>query len=148
MVESAEAGGRVHLCRPNVELGQAEVEQLGSPGSDQDVGGFEIAMNHTAGVGLFEGRGNLERQFQGLVEREFLGERCALDEFHGEVVAANAVGLADVGMVELGDGACFALEALGVMGFHPHDGDGAAEPIAASFPHLARSTGADRRKGS
>ena len=58
---------------------------------------------------------NLRRVLQCLIERQWPFQRSALDVLHDQVVRADIVNLADVWMVQRGDGVSFALKAFGKM---------------------------------
>ena len=63
--------------------------------------------------------------------RRSLGER-PLDQLHHQVVRADVVQRADVGMIQRGDGSRFALEALAESFRGDLDGDVAAEARIAA----------------
>ena len=84
--------------------------------------------------------------FDGFVEWERALERGSVDQFHDEVVGADVLELADVGVVEGGDGAGFALEALSEFGFGGFDGYGAVETGVAGFVDFAHAAFAKRRE--
>ena len=77
-----------------------------------------------------------------------LGRRdgFAVDEFPEEGVFARVTDCGDVGVVQLGDGAGFLVEAAGEHGSGELAGDGAVEPRIMRFPHFAHAVGADGRK--
>ena len=54
--------------------------------------------------------------------------------------------LADVGMIETGDGSGFQFKPRAMLLVQSLDGDDPIEPGVASLPYLAHATGADRRK--
>jgi len=104
-------------------LGQAHVGELGGPvGADQHVLGLDVAVDHSAGVGVLQRPGHLGDDGQGflLVQSPLLAEdlrqRAALDELHGQVVVVAALthvqGADQVGMVELAGQPGLAHEAL------------------------------------
>ena len=82
-----------------------------------------------------------------------LRERLAFEIFHHQeinfVLMARVVERADVGMIQAGDGFCFALEALaqfgavGEMSRKNFDGDDSIEARIAGFVNLAHSTRTD-----
>lgn len=66
-----------------------------------------------------------------------------LDHFHDEVVGADIVERADVGVIEGGDGSGFAFEALAEIGLGELDGDFAVEACVAGFVDNAHAAFAD-----
>src|SRR5450432_4796743 len=67
-------------------------------------------------------------------------------ELHHQVIGADIVNLADVGMVQRGDGAGLAFEAVGEGGLRKLDGDRAVETRVAGLPHLAHAARAEGRE--
>jgi hypothetical protein len=66
------------------------------------------------------------------------------DEEVDGVFAADVVEGADVGMVEAGDGSCFAFEALGEAALAYLDGNGSVQPSVAGFVDFAHAACAER----
>ena len=69
-----------------------------------------------------------------------LREQVALDEFHHQVVRADVVEGADVGVIERGNGSGFAFEAISELARRDFDGDRAAQArvrAAVDFAHAA-----------
>ncbi len=64
--------------------------------------------------------------------------------FHDQIVRADIVELADVGVVEGGDDSRFALEAFGEVFFGDFDGYDAVEARVAGFVDFAHASGAER----
>src|SRR5215469_11226050 len=96
----------------------------------------------------FECIGDLLCDSNGLILRnwsflEAFSQSRPIKQFHHEIVGADVIELADAGMVERGDGACFALESLSKAGAGNLDGDIAAEPSVAGAVDLAHATVAD-----
>ena len=110
---------------------------------DWRCGGFEVAVHDAAFVGGFEGVGDLVGDAQSGVERHGSFGRLAFDVFHHQVIGADVVDLADVGMVERGDGFGFALEAFGELGGGDFDGDVAVEAGVVGAVDFAHAAGAD-----
>ena len=86
-------------------------------GLDLDVARLQIAVDDALLVRGFERIGDLARDGERLLERnrallDPLGERLALDQLHDQVVRADVEQRADIGMVQRGDGARLALEAV------------------------------------
>src|SRR5712691_13020430 len=59
-----------------------------------------------------ESIGNLPRDAQSLIERHWSRGRLALDELHHQVIRADVVNLADVGVIQRGDGFGFTFKAF------------------------------------
>ena len=79
--------------------------------------GFRSRWTMPFSWAAIEGVGNLPRDAEGFVQSgaalaRAIGERGTLDELHHQVVGADVVQRADVGMIQRGDGAGFALKAL------------------------------------
>ncbi len=121
------AGGVLGIGLPR--LGEPEVEDLDlAVGRDHDVRRLQVAMDDPLGVGRLESVGDLQRDAQGLFERESTspetrGQILALGQLHGDevgpAVVAHLVDAGDVGMVQGGEHLGLALEAgepLGVLG--------------------------------
>ena len=125
-------------------FGESEVEELDALFSDEDVGGFQVAVGDAIAVRGVEGfedlAGVLDSFFDG--QRSFEGD--ALDVLHDEVIGADVVELADVGVIEGGDGAGFAIEAFGELVFGDFEGDDAVEAGIAGFPDFSHASGAER----
>ena len=121
-------------------LGQAEIEQLDSLLGDQNVGGLQIAMGDPLPVRGIQGIQNLSGVFDGFFERQRSFQRRALDVFHHQVIRADIVELADVGMIQLRDGAGFTLEAFAEVRLCNFDRDEAIEARVAGFVNLAHAT--------
>ena len=151
-------GARDHQ---RARLRQTEVQQLRAHLREHDVAGLQIAMDDARPVGSVESRRDLDRNGERLADRDRalrqpIGERLAFEVLHDEVgcpgLFADVVQRTDMRMVELGNRAGFAIEALtrlrvGRKGrWEDLDGDGAIEPRIAGFVHLSHSTRADQRQ--
>jgi hypothetical protein len=88
---------------------------------DHDVGRLDVAVHDPAGVGMPQGTGRFPQNPLRVLHRhlprlEDLVQRPPRDVLHHEEVqiadALDGVDGNDVGMVELGGGACLVLEAL------------------------------------
>src|SRR5208282_5107919 len=107
--------------------GQAQVGELGHPGGrEDDVFGFDVAVNQVAGVGVNQGFANLDGDVEGFAfgedfappQRRRLHQvvhRLALNVFHDEVVVAfggdvDIDGLNDVVVGEAGGGFSFLIK--------------------------------------
>lgn len=155
--ESSRSGGGLRVG----ELGESEIQQLdvcaGLAAGQHDVTGLEVAMDDVLAVGLVERFADLDRHAVDVGQRQRparqpLRERFALDVLHDGVrralVIADIVQGADVGVVEGGDGAGLALEALQGFGTAAEalredlDGHNAIEPGVAGPVDLAHAAGA------
>ena len=133
------------------ELRQTEVENLDAVLGDDDVAGLQVAMDHALGVRGGQRIDDLHRITQGLIERQRtsfddLRERLALDVLHHQVIRADIVQRADVGMIERGDGARLALEAIVELARGNLDRDGPVEARVGAEVHLAHAALADHRQ--
>src|SRR5262249_43716397 len=94
---------------------------------------------------------NLAGVFDGLLDRQRTRKRRPLDELHHQVVGTDVVKLANMRMIQRGDGARFALETFGKLLAGNLDSDDAVEARVAGFvyfPHAARSDRRDDLVGS
>ena len=116
-------------------------------------------MDHSLAMRFLQRLANLDghaQQFRGRHRAllDALGERLALQIFHDEkiraVLLADVVERADIGVIEAGNRACLALEALanfrriGQMEGQNLQGHGAVEPRIFRAIDFAHSAGADR----
>ena len=130
-----------------IDLRQPEVQNFyGAVGLDLDVAGFQIAMHDALFVRGFQSVTYLRCDTQRLLKGVWTLGRLALDELHHQVVGADVVNLADVGMVQRRDGFGFALEAFAELRGGNFDGDVAIQPWIVRLPHFAHAALADRRK--
>ena len=126
--------------------------------SDEDIGGLDVAMDDAFGVSGVERVGNVDADFEEAIDFERRAgddvlERRAFHEFHDDegaaVVFLNVVDRADVGMVQRGGGAGFALKAfecLRIVGDvigKKFEGDEAAELGVFGFVDDAHSAAAE-----
>ena len=141
------------------ELGDAEVEHLHvAARRNDDVGGFQVAMDDAPGVRRLERVGELESPFDQLIRRHLLAdarvERPALEQLHHEIrtalVLADVIDRADVRMVDRRDGARLTVEPFerdrvaGDGRRKDFDRDVAIEPGVAGAIDFAHATGTDR----
>jgi len=97
-------------------------------------------------VGCVQRIEDLHAIFDGLLGGHRPARAVALDVLHDEVVGSDVVELADVRMVEGGDGARLALGALVVFGFGNLDRDDAVEACVARLVDLGHAALADCRQ--
>jgi hypothetical protein len=88
---------------------------------------------------------------QGFVERqrtlfEDLCQRLAFHPFHDQVVRADVVERADVGMIQRGDGPRLAFKTVVEFARGNLDGDGPAEACVGAVVHLAHAALADQSR--
>jgi len=81
--------------------------------------------------------------FECRIEREWPFELLALDVFHHQVVRTDVVDLADVRMIQLGDGFGFAFKAFAEGGLGDFDGYDAVQARIAGAVDLAHAARAD-----
>ncbi len=86
--------------------------------------------------------GNLERE----VEREWALYFRAFDVLHDDVVGTDVVNLADIRMIQSGDGAGLALKSFAELFEGRFDGDDTVQARVASFPYFTHATGTDGRE--
>lgn len=124
------------------KAGDAEVEQAWvALRSDEDVGGFQVAVDDQIAVGDGHGFGDLEEDVEALLDGLVMGvliEGDSLDELHDDVGGAfgglaGLVEAGDIGMFALGEDLDLTLEALEVASrrraasaIEEFDGDGAS----------------------
>jgi hypothetical protein len=101
-------------------------------------------MRDALGVRGVESVGNLSGVSQCGIKRYRSFEWHAIDELHHEIVRADVVQRADVGMAQRGDGSGFLLEPLGEFGFRDLDGDDPVKAGVAPLIYLAHAAGADK----
>src|SRR6266550_3418820 len=107
-------------------LGEAEIKDFGLVSTgDEDVGGFDVAMDDALGMGGVEGVRNLDSEIEQAVEFQGLAVNCvleslALKQFHGYEVPAlvlpDLIDSADVGVIERRRCPGFPLEAVECTG--------------------------------
>ena len=115
-------------------------------------------MRDALAMRLIQRVGNFDRVLQHLLDRQrtfhqAMREGLAFQILHHQeidiVLMAGVVERADVGMIQAGDGFCFAVEALaqfravGEMSGKNLDGDDAVEARIAGLVHLAHSARTD-----
>ena len=151
-------GKRRGWCGLLPQLGQAEVQQLRAGFREHDVARLQIAVSDALAMRLVERVGNFYRVLQDLLDRQrtflqSLRERFAFQVFHHQkinfVLMSCVVERADVGMIQAGDGFCFAVESLaqiravGEMSGQNFYRDNSVEAGIAGPVHLAHSARTD-----
>jgi hypothetical protein len=109
----------------------------------EDVGWLEIAMRDRLAMRGFKCAGQLNGGLEDEIERQRTFNFQTFDILHDDVVGADIVDLADVGMIQSGDGAGLALKSLAEFLSGSFDGNEAVEAPIASLPHFAHPTSAD-----
>ena len=126
-----------------------EVEQLGVRRStlpnDHDIGRLQIAVKNAAFMRGVQCVGNLARQPHRFVSRNRTAERFPLEILEDEVVGSDVVDLANVWMVDCGDGARFTLKPAHIVSDHPLDRDSAIQAFIVRLVDLAHTSRADQR---
>ncbi len=102
-------------------------------------------MNDALGVRGLERATNLHGVAQCLIERERTVERGAFDKLHDQVSRPDIVDLADVRMIQRGDGFGFALKALRELCGGDFNGYVAIQSRIVRAIHLAHPARAERR---
>ncbi len=75
--------------------------------------------------------------------RDPVRQRWTLDELHHEIIRADIVERADIGVIQCGDGAGFPFEALAELRGRNLDGDIAPQPGITGLPHFAHAASAN-----
>ena len=83
--------------------------------SNEHIRRLQVSMNDALLVGRVQRLANLHRVFQRLIGRHWALDRSAIDILHHQVIWANVVKRADMGMVQRGDRARFTAEAFGKL---------------------------------
>src|SRR5580658_4365275 len=81
-----------------------------------------------------------------LLERDWSFQGFAFHQLHHQVVRADIVEMADVGMIQRGNRTGLALETLAEFLCRNLDGDFSAKPRVTSQVHLAHAAGANGRE--
>ena len=142
------------------EEGEAEVHDFGGAGfGEEDVGGFDVAMDEGELLGGAEAFGDFAADAEGFgffevaFAADALLEGAAADELHGDVevalVVADGVELDDVGVGDVGGDVGLAAELLeaggvaGVLAVEDFEGDAAAEGFVFGLEDAAHAAFAD-----
>ena len=139
------------------QLSQTKIEQLRAGLGEHDVAWFQIAVRDSFAMCFIQRIRNLDGVLQYLIERQWtfletLRQRLAFQILHHQeissVLLADVVEDADVGMIQAGDGARFAVEPLAQSGsigkvigkdFDGNDALQAGIPGAVHLAHPARA---------
>ncbi len=128
-------------------LRQPEIENLhASFACDQDIVGLQIAVKDAPGVRGRKPFGDLHRHVQQLPDTIRPRDRRAFHELHHQIVRTDVVKLADVGMIQRGDGSRLSLKALIEIALSNLDRDDPIQTGVASLPHFSHTTGAETRQ--
>ena len=149
---TAGGDGVGHFC-------EAEVENFcGATFGDEDIGGLDVAVNDAGAVSGVERVGDFDADFEKAIEFERAAgddvlESRTVEKLHGDegaaVVFADVVDGADVGMIQRGSGASFALEAIERLRVASEiigkklESDEAAETRVFCFVNHAHATAAE-----
>ena len=137
------AGAVIDQRQPEVEQLDAGLHTGLQAGlRHQNIGRFQVAMRDAFVMSGFERAAmpSASRTASGRSQRP--ARRSAVDVLHDDVIRADIVNLADIGMIQRGDGFGFPLEAFGKPGVGNLDGHIAIEPRIARFPHRSHAAGA------
>ena len=141
-------GGRAvgHALR---QLGQAEVDDLGTPVGNHHIAGFQIAVHERYAVGSGQAIGNLRGQIEHTRHRhgagvEFVFERSPVDQLGHQVrliaVGAHVVHHQDVRVIQTAGGARLIQEAPAPFGIVV---DVAVQDLERDLAAQARIAGAE-----
>ncbi|OFW47357.1 MAG: hypothetical protein A3J29_23325 [Acidobacteria bacterium RIFCSPLOWO2_12_FULL_67_14b] len=126
-------------------LGDTEIQQLRRAAVDEHIRGLQVTVQDALVVRGLEGAGDLDGQRRRPIRCDRSMQRKALDVLHHEIVGADVVQRADMGMVQRGDGAGLALEAGDVARLRALDGDRPVQAGVAGGPDFAHPALADER---
>jgi hypothetical protein len=113
---------------------------------EQDVVRLEVAVDDSGLMGGGERVGDLHGGVQQPARVAGRSHGRTIHELHHQIIGADVVNLADVGMVQGGDGAGLAFEAVGEGGLRELDRDRAVETGIAGLPHLSHAARAEGRE--
>ena len=103
-------------------------------------GGLQVAVDDVFFMRGLDAIDQLMDDGERVVEVERALEAGAFDILHDQIVGTDVIKVADVGVVQRGDGAGFAGEALGELRARDFDGDVAAQAVIVRAIHLAHAT--------
>ncbi len=131
------------------ELCDPEVEELGVRASaladDHNIRRLQIAVKDPALVRRVQGVGDLGRQPYRFVLCNPISKWFPLEILEDEVIGSDVVDLANVRMVNRGDGARFALKPVRIVSDQPLDRDRAIQASIVRLVDLAHTARADQR---
>ena len=90
-------------------------------------------MQNAAFVRRVQGVGNLARQPHGFVSSHRTADRFPLEILEDEVIGSDVVDLANVWMVDRGNGARLALKSARIVGNQPLDRDRAIQAFSCAL---------------
>jgi hypothetical protein len=105
----------------------------------------EIAVKNAAFVRRVQCVGNLARQPHGFVSSRRTADRFPLEILEDEVIGSDIVDLANVWMVDRGNGARLALKSARIVSNQPLDRDRAIQALIVRLVDLAHTSRADQR---
>ena len=100
---------------------------------DHDIGWLQIAVQNAAFVRRVQGAGNLARQPHGFVSSHRTADRFPLEILADEAIGADLVDLANVWMVDRGNGERLALKSARIVGNQPLDRDRAIQAFSCAL---------------
>jgi len=110
----------------------------------QDIARFQVAVDDAFLVRGIERAADLLRVPQRFIEGKRAFERPSLNEFHHQIIRPDVVEVADVRMIERGDGTGLALEAFAEPRARSLDGDAAPQSRILRPVDLAHASPADQ----
>ena len=113
--------------------------------NDHDVGGLQIAVQNAAFVRGVQCVGDLAPQPHRFVSSNGTAERFPLEILEDEVIGSDVVDLANVWVVDRGDGARLALKPAHIVSDQPLDRDRAIQASIVRLVDLAHTSRADHR---
>jgi hypothetical protein len=113
--------------------------------NDHDIGRLQIAVKDAAFVRGVQRVGNLARQPHRFILRHRPAQRFPLEILEDQVIGPDIVDLANVWVVDRGNGARFALKPAHIVGDHPLDRDRAIQSAIVGLVDFAHASGADQR---
>ena len=133
--------GRFHCFR------QPEIQNLYEAfGCDLDVGGLQVPVDDVLLVRRFDAIDELLNDRQSILEVHGTAQILALDILHDQIIRPDVVEMADVGVVERGNGTGFTGKPLGELGVGNFDRDIPIQTGIVGAIHLAHATLADERE--
>ncbi len=103
-------------------------------------------MENPLGVRSFQSRGDLQGRAHGFGLGHRAAERRAFDVLQHQIVRADVVDLANVGMIQSRDCPGFLLKSRAVVAFQPLDGNIAIQTRVSGPIYFSHSARANRRE--